>query len=627
MCGIAGTSVDPGLASGASAVQRALALMSHRGPDDLGLHRWAVAEREVVLGQTRLAIIDLTSGGHQPMTTSDGRYALVFNGEIYNYRELRMELEMAGRAFTSQSDTEVLLAAWQHWGRQCLHRLRGMFAFVVLDTHEQTLTCVRDPFGIKPFHFTQANGGFAFASEVPALIDLVGRPFEVNHRQVYRFLQLGFYDESEETFVDSIDKLRPGSMIEVDLETGRLSTQERWWWPSVEERRDLSFDQAAEQLRELVLDSVRRHMRSDVPLGTALSGGIDSSVIVGAMRHIAPDADLSTFSYVARNSPFDEEPWVDLMNAYVGAVPHKVEATAEDMIRDLDDVVRAQGEPFASSSIYAQYRVFQAAHEAGITVTLDGQGADELLAGYAGYPGYRIRSLLSEGRVRDVARFASGWCAHPGRTSTGLAAATAAQVVPRRARDRVRLATARGSVMRRPQGLDVRSTSPLSGDVPRGRHLASVLRDGLTHRGLEALLRHADRNSMAFSVESRVPFLDVDLAEFLLTLPEDYLISSRGQTKSVLRAAMRGLVPDPILDRRDKIGFETPQRNWMRTTSFEIDAWLEGARSYPYIDIDALRPQLGDWLAGRRSPLNDDIVWRLLSFSRWFELQGSQVKP
>ena len=232
-------------------------------------------------------------------------------------------------------------------------------------------------------------------------------------------------------------------MMVLDLATGRLPDQERWWWPSVEERRDLSFDQAAVQLRGLLLDSVRRHLRSDVPLGTALSGGIDSSVIVGAMRHVAPDAVLNTFSYVARSSPVDEEQWVDLMNAHVGAVPHKVVATSEEMVRDLDDVVRAQGEPFASSSIYAQYRVFQAAKEAGITVTLDGQGADEVLAGYSGYPGYRIRSMLSQGHFNDVAHFVRGWTAEPGRSPTELAAGVAAQAVPRRARDRVRLAMAR----------------------------------------------------------------------------------------------------------------------------------------------------------------------------------------
>ncbi len=400
MCGIAGWCGEPRQASGAASVERALGLLSHRGPDDLGVERRDVAGREVVLGQTRLAIIDLTAGGHQPMATADGRYVLVFNGEIYNYRELRTELEAAGHMFSSHSDTEVLLVAWRHWGRACLERLRGMFAFAVLDTEERTLTCARDPFGIKPFHYAQVGGAFAFASEVPALVELGGRRFGVNHRQVYRYLHLGFYDESAETFVSGVFKLRPGCLMMLDLATGHLSDQERWWWPSVEERRDLSFDEAAEQLRAMVLESVRLHLRSDVPLGTALSGGVDSSVIVGAMRHVAPDTELHTFSYVARGSEFDEEQWVDLMNAHVGATPHKVLATSAEMLRDLDDVIRVQGEPFAKTSIYAQYRVFRAAREAGVTVTLDGQGADELLAGYSGYPGYRISSLLSQGRLR-----------------------------------------------------------------------------------------------------------------------------------------------------------------------------------------------------------------------------------
>ena len=241
-------------------------------------------------------------------------------------------------------------------------------------------------------------------------------------------------------------------------------------------------------------------------------------------------------------------------------------------------------------------------------MTLDGQGADELLAGYSGYPGYRIPACS-----RKVASATPG--ASPAAGPPSPDGRRPGSPRPWRHRSchvvnvtASRLATARSRVMRRPDGLDVRSTSPLLGDVPRGRSLAAVLRDGLTDRGLEALLRHADRNSMAFSVESRVPFLDVDVAEFLLTLPEDYLVSSRGQTKRVLRAAMRGIVPDAILDRRDKIGFETPQRSWLKTAHLDLDAWLDGARAYPYVDVDALLPQLDDWRAGRRSPLSDARV-------------------
>jgi asparagine synthase (glutamine-hydrolysing) len=354
--------------------------LHHRGPDDSGLETLAVPSRSgspagsLSLGHTRLSIIDLSPGGHQPMQSANDRYRIVFNGEIYNYRELRQELKGLGHRFQTDSDTEVLLAAWAQWGESGLRRLTGMFAFAVFDRHKQTLTLVRDAFGIKPLFFRLERNALHFASEMPALLALLPAQPELNYQRAYDYLVWGQYDNSRETFYQGIEHLEPGHVLRVDLQqlaAGQMVERpRRWWWPSISERTDLSFEDAAAQLREMFLNSVRLHLRSDVPVGAALSGGVDSSAVVCAMRHLEPDMPIHTFSYVARGSAVDEEAWVDIVNTHVGAIAHKVVVEPDDLAGDLNDMIRAQGEPFGGTSIYAQYRVFKAAREAGIVVTM-----------------------------------------------------------------------------------------------------------------------------------------------------------------------------------------------------------------------------------------------------------------
>ena len=363
MCGIFGSFNRNPSARFDAQLQAAQRLLRHRGPNDHGLQHIAVAGGQVALGQTRLSIIDLTSGGHQPMSSRDGRYTIVFNGEIYNYKELREELKAQGCRFTSDSDTEVLLAAWTAWEAACLPRLVGMFSFAVLDRQSATLTCVRDAFGIKPFFYAQENGDFLFASEAPALLALRSAKAQLNWQRAYDYLVYGVYDSNEETFFDGVLQLSAGHLLVVDLSARMVATPKRWWAPRIAERRDLSFEEAAERVRENFLQSIRLHLRSDVPLGAALSGGVDSSAVVCAMRHVAPDHAIHTFTYVAAGSELNEEKWADLVNRHVGAVAHKVVVTPQELARDLDDMIRTQGEPFGSTSIYAQYRVYQAAKD------------------------------------------------------------------------------------------------------------------------------------------------------------------------------------------------------------------------------------------------------------------------
>lgn len=621
MCGILGGFFQSQLT--VQQIHSALSQMNNRGPDDRGFERFAIVQSsELILGHTRLSIIDLSSAGHQPMNSLDGRFSIVFNGEIYNYKELRHELKALGYAFSTESDTEVLLTAWQCWGQACLTRLIGMFAFVVFDSQVNTITCVRDAFGIKPFFFAEDGLQFVFASDINALLELRQQPKKLCLQRAYDYLVQGVYDNNELTFIDGVKHLMPGCLMEFDLLKACVTKNIKWWTPSIKERTDLSFDQAAEKVREQFLENVKLHLRSDVPLGAALSGGIDSSAVVCAMRYLEPKADIHTFSYIAKDSPVSEEKWVDFVNEHTHAKSYKVVANGDELLRDLDDLILAQGEPFGSTSIYAQYRVFQLAKQNGITVTLDGQGADELLAGYSGYPVQRMQSLFEQRDFKTLLSFTHHWKSWPDRGSVKAYKCLGAGMLPNSLRPLFK-----NLLIKSPkpdwlnieylasQGVDLKTDLQSQQTENRGRRVVETLANSLQLEGLPQLLRHGDRNSMRFSVESRVPFLTLPTSDLLLSLPEEYLISNKGETKSVFRAALRGIVPDKILDRKDKIGFETPEKIWLTAMAPKLRLWLQDANEIKFINTNELLKEFDLIIAGKK-PFTWQL-WRWVNFVRW----------
>lgn len=607
----------------------ALQQLQHRGPDD---HGWLAygdsAERgrqpltgssRLLLLHRRLSILDLSEAGWQPMHSPDGRYHVAFNGEIYNYLELRQELKSHGHCFRSDSDTEVLLAAWAQWGTDCLNRLVGMFAFALLDTRRQTLHLVRDFFGIKPLYYCTARGGIGFASEIGPLLELPGVSRRVNPQRLYSYLRFALTDHGAQTMFADIGQVPAAHYLELNLSDPTLPAPTRYWSPELTEPSSLSFEQAAEQVRESFLESVRLHLRSDVPVGAALSGGIDSSAIVMAMRQLEPDLELHTFSYVADDPSLSEEHWVDIVGKAAKARVHKVRPGPQELVADLDRLVRIQGEPFGTTSIYAQQRVFGLAKEAGIKVMLDGQGADELLGGYPHYSAARLASLVLQGRLGEAVRLERKLRQLPGRSDSwklalGHLLPTSLEPFARRVVGKELLPQWLNPAWFEMQRLPTKRLNHGNRNV-----LREELRLTLSETSLPMLLRYEDRNSMAHSIESRVPFLTPEFVNLVLNLPESYIISPDGTTKSVFRAAMRGIVPDVILDRKDKIGFQTPERRWLEVLAPWIEQRLRGeaVQQIPALRPEGLRQEWQDVRSGRRA--FTPRVWGWINLIAWAE--------
>ena len=356
-----------------------LKLIQHRGPDGTGLEKFSLHSGDLILGHNRLSIIELSSLGHQPMYSDCKNYCLTFNGEIYNFQEIKERLENLGIKFKSNSDTEVLLAAWIQWKEECLNKFIGMFAFAVFDKSESTIFCVVDQFSIKPFYYFLENSKFIFSSEIAPIIHLSEDPAELDLQASYDYLAYGKYDEEDRTFVKSIRRLKPGHFIKIKMDDLSSAAQKRYWWPSITQK-NISFDDAKLELRSLFEKSMKKHLISDVEVSAALSGGVDSSAIVCAMNKEMNQNSFNTFTYAAGESSINEEKWASIVTQSTQTINHKISPTSVDLAQDLDDLIITLGEPFSSTSTYAQYRVFKNINQKKIKVSLDGQGADEIFA-------------------------------------------------------------------------------------------------------------------------------------------------------------------------------------------------------------------------------------------------------
>ncbi len=561
MCGIAGI---VGLAPvNADAVRAMTALMAHRGPDGDGI--WKSEDGRVCLGNRRLAILDLSAEAGQPMRSADGALAITYNGELYNYLELRQKLKGEGASFRTDSDTEVVIEAYRRWGESCLDEFNGMFAFAIVDSRRDVLFCARDRFGEKPFVFVERLGMFAFASEYKALFALEGIGVDVDDVRLFRFLRdpSRGLDHARETVFRGVHQLMPAEKLTLSLRDLTWTAGRYWTGEARADVGDLAEADAAAQFRELLTDAVRIRLRSDVPVGSCLSGGLDSSAIACvARRLIGDDRPYHVFTGRFPGSAADEGRWAGTVVEATAAAQHETNPDAAAFAAEAERFVWFNELPVDSASQYAQWRVFGLAADNGVTVLLDGQGADEVLGGYEQYfaPYMRSRRRLVGAADADAEERAI-------RARYPLAFATADQGWKRRAPGWLRWMAARLSG----RGSDILFGARLAFaadvgaglDAPADETLRDALRRDACNGFLTSLLRYGDRNSMAHSREVRLPFCDHRIAEFAFGLPER-LIMGNAETKHLLREAMRGILPEAVRTRWDKQGFLPPHADWLR---------------------------------------------------------------
>ncbi len=611
MCGIAGYYGldDQSLLGGMNTC------MAHRGPDGEGIY----VDGKVGLAQRRLAIID-REGGVQPMSTEDGNYTVSYNGEIYNYLDLKKELETLGCVFKTHSDTEVVLQAYAQWGAECFDKFNGMFAISLYDKSKQELVLARDHFGIKPLYLAMIGKSdspqLIFASEIKPILETGLVPRKPNDKIIYRYLRFRIHDDSNETFFSDIERLNAGEMMIV-----RSSGVERRMYTKLREEllelaeKPVAYSEAeTTKYHDKLVEAVRLRLQSEVPVGTSLSGGLDSSAVVAIIAKLLEDSNdksvsavgdrQNTFSAVFPKSINDEERYVDeLIGLHKDKLTaHKIKPTADEFAADLKDFVRTQEEPTISSGPYAQYKVMEEAAK-HVTVLLDGQGADEMMAGYIPYYFVYLRQLRRDGH----------WFKWLAESVSSL------DVFVRLGRfklqDKLR--------MRK----DVPIVSLLGDDFVSSHKtekfeviqddLKARLAEDLFSNSLPSLLRYEDRNTMRFGIEGRVPFLDKEVVKYLFSLSEDAIIY-HGWNKRILRDATRQLLPDSINRRRNKIGFTTPEDEWfMRLKNRFYGIFLsEEFASRPYFDQQAVLNAFEGYIQGKNASSSMQF-WRLLNVELW----------
>ncbi|MCB1643621.1 MAG: asparagine synthase (glutamine-hydrolyzing), partial [Xanthomonadales bacterium] len=535
---------------------------------------------------------------------------LVFNGEIYNHVELRRELSCKGHVFHSTSDTEVLLCAYAQWGEDCLERLNGMFAFAIWDEGRRRLFAARDRFGEKPFYYVwnEHLQRFAFASEIKSLIRLGVCEPEIDDSALAAYVDFEELDGSESTLIAGVRRLAAASSLLLDWPSGATPKVKRYWSLPVE-RVDMDLATAAQRYAELFEDSVRIRLRADVPVGSSLSGGLDSTAVVCQIHQLGAAAGQNTFSARMDEARLDEGRYIDLVLARVAVGAHSVTPQAEAFRKEFDQMCWFMEEPFPATSMYAQFRVMALAAEHQTTVILDGQGADEMLGGYGHYVRHRQEDLLVRGRLSELRLERRAYANLRGGTQLTSLRRLAFELLPDGIMERLqrRNQSKRFADWWNPCWLGLQpAKEPVSQHRPGHSRLDAALRWDSTEGPLQALLRYGDRNSMAWSRELRQPFLDHRLAELVFSLPDQFKVGA-GMTKRVLREAMRDIIPEQIANRHDKLGYQAPLGSWFSGSLREwVSGGLEQARDMldqrmatDVIDRFRAIDTVDDWADGR----------------------------
>ena len=571
MCGIAGIISSEIALVQQRSLKKMSDILAHRGPDGEGL--WINKKNTAGLSHRRLAIIDLSEAGAQPMHYTD-RYTIVYNGEIYNYKEIRSDLKQAGYRFKSESDTEVILAAYDLYKENCVKYFDGMFAFAIWDEQQQTLFCARDTFGEKPFYYFMDKTVFAFASEMKALW-AVGIDKTADDKMMVNYLVLGYVQnaaDKSQTFYKHIFSLPPAHTGIFSLSTMQFALTK---YRDINKENSININESSAETKfeKLLAASVMRRLRSDVRVGSSLSGGLDSSSIAYFVNRFAKsksDDSFQTFSAIFPGFEKDESESIEEISNHFKFKNYVVEPTASGLLDDIEKLCYHQEEPVPSSSIYAQYKVYELARANNVKVLLDGQGADEILGGYTKYLHWYLQELTCRHKFSRAKKerlcFKQNNIPVKWNIKNVLASylpAHAALALEKREYHKVIQ-----SHNLSPHLLHVKGKEWLGIYKPVVTKLNDILYHNTMENGLEELLRFADRNSMAHGTEVRLPFLNFELVNFIFSLPSSFKIKN-GFTKYILRKTMTGKLPDKITWNTEKTGFEPPQKKWMQDKKFQ----------------------------------------------------------
>lgn len=636
MCGIAGIYNLKGVE-----VAEIVALsqtLKHRGPDDEGFFLSNFVHTENCRGEDtitelqhlkhlseinfqptlalvhrRLSILDVSALGHQPLLTPEQRYVIVFNGEVYNFKEIRQELEQKGHAFTSNSDTEVVLAAFSEWGPTCVNRFVGMWAFVVFDKQENKLTLSRDRFGIKPLYYFKNENCFAFASEIKALLKLKDVDKSISNQNLGSYLAFGTTANPYQNLFQNILDVEPGSNYQYNLNTNELTKTSYF---SLDDKLPVNTNDIitnTQKFKELFNDSIALHLRADVEIGSCLSGGLDSSAIVYSASQQLKEVQLKTITAAYQNKTIDESDYAKLVaNDLTNVNDIYTYPDAKSLVADMDKMIYAQDLPIGSTSIFAQWEVMKCAGQNNIKVLLDGQGADEILGGYYNFAGIYLIELLKSFKFNRFLKEYNQLKQNFTPQIKNAVLRAAYYYLPESIQHQLRANERLSYNFINPENLkELELTIPKRGGKTFNEHVNLSVKFGMYE-----LLRYEDRNSMAFSIESRVPFLDHRLVEFIRTLPTDQKIYG-GWTKYVLRKMLNDKVNDKVVWRKDKKGFVTPQQDWKNELIQTLTTELKQSNLPSIMDRNYVL-QLCDKDLSNATHLSE--FWRAYSVIKWYNI-------
>ncbi len=599
MCGIVGIYNMQNKKVDKEVLEKMTNSLIHRGPDGEGYF----IKGNLGFGHRRLSIIDLSENAKQPMCNEDKSIWIVYNGEVYNYIELMDNLKNKGHYFKSCSDTEVIIHSYEEYGFNCLEKFIGMFSFAIWDERKRILFCARDRFGIKPFYYFFDGEIFIFSSEIKAILESGCITAEPEDEIICDYLVFGLKNHKEKTFFKNIKTLNPAHYL--ILENSNLKKLKYWELNPTNKIKKDNKNEIEEKFLEIFKESIKIHLRSDVPVGTCLSGGLDSSAIVCLIDNFFNYSNLNTFSAVYEDENISEKKYIDIVLKKINVKGFFIYPKPKNLIDEIEKIIYFQEEPFSSTSIYAQWNVMKLAKENGIKVLLDGQGADEIFAGYHYYYYPFYIDLIRSFKFRKFFKEIKYYFQYHNYSKIDFLSKIFYYSLPFSFRERL-------NFYFKNKNLNFKYIKKRNNNLFLDSRLDKDLYGNLILK-LPALLHYEDRNSMSHSIESRVPFLDHRVVEFLFSLPSKYKIED-GYTKAVLRNSMKNIIPEEIIKRKDKVGFLTPENLWLKNDLKEFVFDILNSKSFKerkFYNSVKIKKEYNYFIAGKIKDTSK--IWRVIN--------------